>query len=276
MVQASTGSDFQVIPIRISWVMLLRVSVYGELALLLATMIALHDVLAAGLALILLAGLGLWLFSWSHARSVLSFEIWGALHVLLLRIRGETLGLIVLVFLFADMGFYTVTGAAANLANGTDWFALALPALLATFAVTGLGSALAILFKRRHAHRASGMAHDFAIGVLLVLIVVLAVGLFSSRRLQAAPRATALTLATENLAYSKTLLVSPSNLVTLRLENRDLFWHTFTIDALNVDLKVPMRATGQIQFNAPSGTYTFHCTIPGHELLGMRGTLVVK
>src|SRR5581483_548873 len=276
MMQASTTQGFQVIPIQLSWVTLLRVAVYCELALLIATMIALHDVLAAGLTLILLAGLGLWVFSWSGSGSVLSFGVWGAVQVLLWRIRGETLGLIVLVFLFADMGFYTVTGAATNLVSGADWVALALPALLATFAVTGFVSALVILLERGKGYRASRAAHDFAIAIVFVLIIVLAVGMFTSRRAQAAPRATALKLATENLAYTTTRLVSPSNLVSLSLENRDLFWHTFTIDALNVDLKVPMRATGQIQFDAPSGTYTFHCTIQGHELLGMQGTLMVK
>jgi uncharacterized cupredoxin-like copper-binding protein len=62
----------------------------------------------------------------------------------------------------------------------------------------------------------------------------------------------------------------------LDLDNHDLFWHTFTSDELGVDLKVPMSASQQIQFTAGPGVYHFHCTIPGHDLLGMTGTLTVQ
>lgn len=274
--QTSDAQDFQVVPVQLSWMTLLRVSVYGELALLITTMIALHDVLAAALTLILLAGLGLWVFSRRGPDSLLSIAVWGALQVVLLRIRGEWLGLVILVFLFADMGFYTLTGAATNLANGTDWYALALPTSLATFALTGFFSALAVLFAHRHAYVPSRVAHDFAIAVLFTCVFVLVLGIFMTRRVQAAPRAATLKLTVQNLNYSTAILTAPNTLVSVSLENKDLFWHTFTIDALSVDLKVPMQATGHIEFSAPPGTYAFHCTIPGHEILGMHGTLVVR
>jgi plastocyanin len=64
--------------------------------------------------------------------------------------------------------------------------------------------------------------------------------------------------------------------VVVQLENHDLFWHTFTIPELDVDMKVPVQATQQVTFQAPAGTYRFLCTIPGHEMLGMEGTLTVQ
>ena len=34
--------------------------------------------------------------------------------------------------------------------------------------------------------------------------------------------------------------------------------------------------TGEVTFTAAPGTYTFYCAIPGHESIGMRGTLTVR
>lgn len=63
--------------------------------------------------------------------------------------------------------------------------------------------------------------------------------------------------------------------VTLNLSNRDLWWHTFTIDELGVDLKVPMGAEREVTFSAPAGTYKYYCSIPGHDAI-MHGTLSIK
>jgi uncharacterized cupredoxin-like copper-binding protein len=37
-----------------------------------------------------------------------------------------------------------------------------------------------------------------------------------------------------------------------------------------------MGANQQITFNAPPGTYRYYCNVPGHEDIGMHGTLTVK
>lgn len=49
-------------------------------------------------------------------------------------------------------------------------------------------------------------------------------------------------LVTENTNFSQSELISESAQVMLSLSNHDLWWHTFTIDELGVDLKVPMGA----------------------------------
>ena len=62
------------------------------------------------------------------------------------------------------------------------------------------------------------------------------------------------------MGFSKTELNGHAGHVVVELENHDLFWHTFTIDELGVDLKVPVEARQQVVFDAPPGIYTFHCT----------------
>jgi plastocyanin len=64
--------------------------------------------------------------------------------------------------------------------------------------------------------------------------------------------------------------------VTVSLANHDLFWHTFTIERLGVNLDVPVGGTRTVTFTAAAGTYKFICTIPGHAAAGMRGTLIVR
>lgn len=73
--------------------------------------------------------------------------------------------------------------------------------------------------------------------------------------------------------------VQPGQTVTLRVVNRGASAHDLAVPDLRVE-------TGQIDpgqektltFTAPStpGEYRFICTVPGHEQLGMRGTLVVQ
>jgi plastocyanin len=63
--------------------------------------------------------------------------------------------------------------------------------------------------------------------------------------------------------------------VTVAVRNRDLFWHTFTIDRLGVDVRAPVGSLRTASFEAEPGTYSYYCRIPGHAALGMRGTLTV-
>ncbi len=82
-------------------------------------------------------------------------------------------------------------------------------------------------------------------------------------------------LVTENMAYSRTELATENQEVTMSLANHDLFWHTFTIDELDVDLQVPVGGERHVTFTAAPGKYTFYCAIPGHEALGMQGTITI-
>lgn len=83
-------------------------------------------------------------------------------------------------------------------------------------------------------------------------------------------------LVTENVAFDQTELSASAGSITVSLENRDLFWHTFTIEELDVDLRVPVSAQMTVTFDAAPGEYRFFCDIPGHPEAGMEGTLLVE
>jgi plastocyanin len=161
--------------------------------------------------------------------------------------------------------------------HGASGAAIILPASLAAVSLVGFLAATVCVLKPRASAVPNHAAVNLVVAVLLVLSVILGIGLL--RGTASAARVLpsgGVKLVTENMAYSKTELAARTGDVTIALENHDLFWHTFTIDQLGVDIKVPMQATDQIRFQAPPGVYTFHCTIPGHEMLGMHGTLTVK
>jgi uncharacterized cupredoxin-like copper-binding protein len=64
--------------------------------------------------------------------------------------------------------------------------------------------------------------------------------------------------------------------VTFNLPNEGAAPHNFSIDALNIDVDLPVGATEQVVINAPAGEYEFYCNVPGHKEAGMVGTLIVS
>ena len=273
LVQEMTEQEFSTLSFAWSWREVLRAAAIGELLLLVLTMVTLRDLLAAALAVILVVGLALFMLR----DKVFGFFFQMIARMILWRIPEEKLGALILGFLFADIGFYTVTGAASNLLTGASGAAILLPASLATFSTIGFVAAVMCVFRTRQSYAPNRAAVNLVVGVLLVASVVMGIGLLrgNTNAARVLPPSD-IKLVTENMTYSKMALNAKPGIVRVELDNHDLFWHTFTIDALGVDLKVPMQATQQIAFEAPAGTYTFHCTIPGHEMLGMSGTLTVK
>ncbi len=272
-VEEMVEQEFSTLSFEWSWREVLRAAAIGELLLLVLTMVTLRDLLAAALAVILVVGLALFMLR----DKVFGFFFQMIARMILWRIPEEKLGALILGFLFADIGFYTVTGAVSNLVSGASGAAILLPASLATFSVIGFVAAVMCVFKTRQSYAPNRAAVNFVVGVLLVASVVMGIGLLrgNTNAARVLPPSD-IKLVTENMTYSQMALNAKPGIVRVELDNHDLFWHTFTIDALGVDLKVPMQATQQIAFEAPAGTYTFHCTIPGHEMLGMSGTLTVE
>jgi plastocyanin len=52
--------------------------------------------------------------------------------------------------------------------------------------------------------------------------------------------------------------------------------HNFSIDELDISVDIAPGETGEVQINAPAGTYEFYCNVPGHREAGMVGTLIVS
>lgn len=191
---------------------------------------------------------------------------------LLRRGRGRV-GAVGLAAVSAVTFFFMLPAALTNLNSGARLVAVAVPALLSAVALVTLGSALAWL---------TGRASEGRVGtrVLPGLAAALGAGLVGASALaggdlhEATPED--IRLVSENLAFSESELTAPAGTLTVELSNKDLFWHTFTIDELGVDLLVPVQGRRSASFAATPGTYQFVCRIPGHVGAGMEGTLTVE
>ena len=83
-----------------------------------------------------------------------------------------------------------------------------------------------------------------------------------------------------SLKYTATTLLASSSHVTIDFTNKSPLGHNMTI--ANAAGKVLgatptfSGATKTLSLNLPPGTYTFYCSVPGHEAAGMKGTLTVR
>lgn len=82
------------------------------------------------------------------------------------------------------------------------------------------------------------------------------------------------------LAFNTKTLVASSSHVTINFTNRSPLPHNVTI--ANAQGKVLgatptfMGGTKTLSLTLPAGTYTYYCSVPGHEQAGMKGTLTVR
>src|SRR5438132_6743640 len=193
----------------------------------------------------------------------------------LLHVRGGQVGAVLLVLLFLDVAAWMLPGAVINLVNGAGAAALVFPSALGLASLVGVVAAIAAVVRRAHPTADGAAALSVALAATAGLVLLLGAGVVAdAARAQRAPAGIA--LEASKAAFSTNSVETQSGQVSLRMANRDLFWHTFTIDALGVDLRVPVNGEQSITFNAAPGTYTFYCAIPGHESIGMRGTLTVR
>ena len=189
------------------------------------------------------------------------------------RIRGGRVGYALLVLLGADIAFFTVLETVGNIAQPSELLALAIPTALAATALVVLAASLVLLLGQPLTRQFAGRL-TFALAGAAV--AVLAVGVVLSSRGQTASSAGGILLRAQGQAFSQTQLTAPSGAVTVTMANGDLFYHTFTIDQLGVNVYVPVGGERTVTFHAPPGAYHFYCAIPGHAGLGMQGTLTVR
>jgi plastocyanin len=185
----------------------------------------------------------------------------------------RTVGAVLLALLFADTAFFTATAALSNLLDQAAPLATIGPAALAAIALTGLLASIANVWQRGRtlAPSRSATAAAFVAAAAIGLIAIASV---VSARGTVANASEALRLEIKGAKFSTDSLTATSRTVTVAVTNHDLFWHTFTIGALGVDLRVPVGDEKSVTFTAAPGTYQYICGVPGHASF-MRGVLTV-
>jgi plastocyanin len=230
--------------------------------------------------LLIAAAAGLLVLSLGQAiirgdREALALVVVIVVGLLLLRRGTGVLGAVFLSLVFGDFLVWTMWAAMNNLRHGEEAQDVTLPAVLAVLSLTGLVACWAVIARRRQP-QAGGLAVAvtpaaaiFMVGMLLGLAVAYPEAPETQRR------GAVVAIESANAAFSTTSLAAPAGQVTVVLTNHDLFWHTFTIDELHVDLEAPLGGTREETFTAPPGTYRYYCRVPAHAAAGMRGTLTI-
>jgi plastocyanin len=194
----------------------------------------------------------------------------------LMRRGTGALGAGFLLVVFGDFLLWTMWAAMNNLRHGEEPEDVTLPAVLAVFSLAGLVACWAVI-ARRWQPQAGGLAVALTpAAAVFVVVMLLGFSVAYPEAPESQRRGAVVAIESRNAAYSTTSLAAPRGQVTVVLTNRDLFWHTFTIDQLGVDLEAPLGGTREVTFTAPAGSYRFYCRVPAHAAAGMRGTLTIR
>ncbi len=193
-----------------------------------------------------------------------------ALATWLTRVRRGTVGAIGVGLIGAVTLSFMLTAALTNIREGSPMSSVLIASVLTAVSLLALIAAIGFL-----ANRASELTTGpwLSMGISILMFVGLLGWGASINRVHV--DAGDIVLVTENMVFSAADLSVVPGEVVVTLENKDLFWHTFTIEDLGVDLRVPVGAKLGASFEAPPGEYQFICAIPGHAEAGMVGTLTV-
>jgi len=189
----------------------------------------------------------------------------------LTRVRRGLLGAIGMALVSAITLYFMLTAAVTNIRAGSAMSSVLVSAGLAAVALLGLVAALGFLTRRSSPSTTAPW-----VGVISSTLVLIGLVVWGASTARAEIEAGDIHLEAKNVAFTETEIATTAGEVTVTLENKDLFWHTFTIEELGVDLRVPIGAELPVTFEAPPGEYEFICAIPGHTEAGMRGTLTVE
>lgn len=224
-------------------------------ALMLGTAFALRDVSSLGIAAALVAVL-----AW----------VW-------LRPQSMAAAAVVLI-VFADIVFFTGGAALSNLGHSEGVVPIAVPGMVAVASIVGFIAAAVVLafpgppratpliLKPSHAAFAGVL-----IGAVIGALMLLAPQLRNDK-----PLPGEVSVSMHTLSFSPGRLTSRGGPTTFFVGNRDLFWHTFTIDRPHVDVGVPVGGARRVRVDLPPGRYEYYCRVPGHRTAGMKGVLVVS
>ena len=109
-------------------------------------------------------------------------------------------------------------------------------------------------------------------GAMVVAAAVVAIVAFAGIKSVPA-RGGDIRVITEDLEFLPADINTDGGNVSVHVTNRDSTRHTFTIDALGVDLNIPPGSTQRDSFAADPGTYRFYCRPHAPD---MEGELIVR
>jgi plastocyanin len=226
------------------------------------------------LTLLLIAGL-IVVIVLIHDKDVVALTVITFVLLLFLPSKRAWLGVVGLTLLFADVLFFTGAAALSNIRHHEDLTTVAVPAAFGALCVAGVVAGLFALVRYKSTAEGGG-----TIPLLLVAVVVFAGAMATSA---AAGTDAGATRKSDIRLLAKDTKFSPKQLratvvngkVTVFITNKDFWLHTFTIDKLHVNRRIPEGGHRRVTFAVTPGPYKFHCAIPGHSQAGMKGTLVV-
>jgi plastocyanin len=202
-----------------------------------------------------------------------AFVVLGTLGWIFFR-PGRIVPVVVRTLVFADVAIWMVPAAFTNAVNHGSLGSILLPATLGISALLGLLGAAGFLISRGNQAAGRGVARGVAALALAVILVVAGVAAATASSTTLSGKA--IVVSATNARFSASTITADHGTVTIDFTNNDLFWHTFTVPALGIDIRTPVKGHGQVSVNAPAGGYEFFCAIPGHKSIGMRGTLIIN
>ena len=196
--------------------------------------------------------------------------------ILFLRIRSGLAGVVMLGVLSLDAAVFMLPAAASNSAHRGRFVDLLIPLSLGVISIAGLLAAIGSIFRHKRPEASRREAPVVMQTIAAVFIVALIAGTVAQRASKAeVARAGDVRVEMRNTAFLQTTLNAQGGSISVAVANHDLFWHTFTIDALHVNVDVPIGANRRVTFDAGPGRYEFYCRVPGHRAAGMKGTFIV-
>lgn len=122
------------------------------------------------------------------------------------------------------------------------------------------------------------IAAGIVIAISLVGVFFARFGLLPSGNGQAAGTTHTHQVRAEEMRFSEGVLrLRVGETVTLRLENGDIYVHSFDVDELGVHAPMPANQATTVTFTAQEpGEFSFYCGVPGHTEAGMVGTIIVE
>jgi plastocyanin len=190
----------------------------------------------------------------------LAFAVVTLVAAALTLVRRGLLGRVALTLIAVDTLAWMAPAALANATGGEQVVNVAVPAVLCV-----LAAAVLLL--------AVGMAPTPVLGVALFLLVG-SIGTALTTSGQGVDETADTRIVAQGVAFSPRHATVRED-GALAVANRDLFWHTLTIPALGINVRIPTGATRVVRIAGTPGTYRFVCAIPGHESAGMDGLLTV-